>query len=365
MRKKIIITLLCLLPLFGMNVKAEELTNEDLMVTSSMPQPIQEDKIIADDNININKNVTGDLYFAGNIVTINSSVYGDVIGGANTININKNINSNVRLAANTINFNNVTTNNVTVAGANVNFINVSSNNLYAAAESITFSGEANSIKFGGQTVTIEGTINSNSTIYAEEVIIKDTAVINRALNVHAEKAITYVGNVDKTNIKYTHVKTTEYNEQSTIKSEIPGFIYKFVTISLLALIVMSFKKFNNKSIENLKSKPVETLLYGLLIFIALPITILIATISIIGIPVAVITTFGYIALLIVGKAFASIALNELLFKKTNMNKYLGLFIVILVMCVISLVPYIRFIFGLLVYSYIFGSVRTLLIKNEK
>jgi hypothetical protein len=364
MKKKIIITLLCLLPLFGMNVKAEELTNEELMVTTSVVET-KEDKLIADSNININEVVTGDLYFAGNTVTINNDIYGDAIGGANTINIYKNVNSNIRMAANTINLTNVTTNNVTVAGSNINFVHVNANNLYAAAETIAFSGTVNSVNFGAKLVTIGGTINGNSTIYAEDVVIYDTAVINGELNVKSNNAIRYEGNVDKTNIKYTHIEDTEYNYETSIKSQIPGFIYKFITISLLALIMMSFKKFNNKSLANLKSKPVETLLYGLLIFVALPITILIAMISVIGMPISIIMTFGYITLLIIGKAFAAIALSELVFEKTNMNKYLKLFITILAICAISLVPYLSFVFGLLVYSYTFGSVRTLLVNKEK
>jgi len=364
MKKKIIIALLCLLPLFGMNVKAEEPTIEELMVTTSVVEPAK-DKIIADSNININENVTGDLYFAGSSVTINSDVYGDAIGGANNININKNVNGNIRMAANMLNLTDVTTKNITVAGSNINFIRVIANNIYAAAETIAFSGTANSVNFGGKFIIITGTINSKSTIYAEDVVIYDTAVINGELNVKSNNPIRYEGNVDKANIKYTHVETTDYTYEHSFKSQIPGFIYKFVTISLLALIMMSFKKFNKKSIENLKAKPVETLLYGLLIFIALPITMLIATISVIGIPISTILAFGYITLLIVGKAFAAIALNELLFEKTNMNKYLGLFIMVLSICVVSLIPYLSFVFGILVYSYIFGSVRTLLLKNEK
>jgi len=363
MRKKIIITLLCLLPLFGMNVKAEEPTIEELMVTSVV-EPAK-DKIIADSNINISENVTGDLYFAGSTVTINSDVYGDAIGGANIINIYKNVNNNIRMAANTLNLTNVITKNITVAGSNINFVNVTANNIYAAAETIAFSGTANSVNFGARLVTIGGTINSKSTIYAEDVVIYDTAVINGELNVKSNNAIRYEGNVDKTNIKYTHVETTDYTYEPSIKSQIPGFIYKFVTISLLALIMMSFKKFNNKSLANLKTKPVETLLYGLLIFIALPITILIATVSVIGIPIATIMTFIYLTLLIVGKAFAAIALSELLFEKTNMNKYLRLFIMILSICIVSVIPYLSFVFGILVYSYMFGSVRTLLINKEK
>lgn len=322
------------------------------------------DKIIANSNINLSEEINGDLYFAGNSITINGNVNGDIIGAGNDISIKSDANNNIRVAGNVINITNTMANNMTIAGSSINFNNVEANHLYGAAETIEFSGIASSVKFSASTVTISGTINEKSTIYAEKVVITENAKINATLNIKSEEDIEYVGNVDKTNIKYTHIEGYKITREAQIKSVITDFVYAFISVSILALIILGVgEKVVDKAITKFKENPAPTLLYGLLFLIALPIIMFMLLISVVGIPLSFITMFIYIVLLMIAKAFTAVALSKMIFENNNMNKYLKLLLSVLIICVATVIPFIKGLTYLLCFSFILGSAKSLLKKE--
>lgn len=365
LKKILLLVMLVFVPLLSYTfVSADELDESEVLATSKEFEEAR-DKIIADDNISISDVVTDDLYFAGNSVVVNNNVYGDIIGAGNSININKDVNGSIRILANVINISDTITKNITLAGSSVNFNNINAHNIYAAAERIEFSGSANRVNLIAQTIIIDGTLNGNSTIEAEEVIIKNNANIKGKLNVKAEKEIQYIGDVNKDNIKYTHIETQKKSNEFNITSKLSSLIYHFITVSIIALILFKVgSKINDKSLQELKNKTFLHLMYGLLIFLLVPVILLFATFTIVGIPLVVISSFAYISLIMIAKAFSAIALSSLLFSKTNLNKYLALFITVLLVCISTLVPYLTTIAYLLYFSYTFGSARLLFIKEK-
>jgi hypothetical protein len=348
MKKYLILTFLLL---FSFTIKANALT---------FPKTI--DKFVADNNINLSENIAGDLYFAGNNITVNNNVDGDIIGAGNTININGNITNNIRVAGNNITFNNLNAKNLTVAGSNILFMNVNTNKIYAAGANVEFNGVANNINLTGAEVIIAGTINGVSYIEAEKVTIKNSAVINDKLNIKASNDVIYENNVIKDNIKFTKVQYNYNKEKFNVKTTFSGLVYKILSMSLLAIIIMSlFSKFIDKSIENIKEKKISTILIGLLIFIVMPILILLSMIAIIGIPVAIISLFGYITAIMIAGAFTAITLGSILFK--DMNKYLKVIIAVIILSILSIIPIINIITWLITIGYTFGSIKLLFDKK--
>ena len=323
--------------------------------------PKTTDKFVANNNVNLYNDVDGDLYAAGNNITITSKVNGDIIAAGNTIYVNAIINHNIRMAGNNLTFSNVSANNLTVAGSNILFANISANNIYAVGQNIEFTGTANTINFAGAKIIISGTINDQSTIYAEDVTITDTAVINNTLNVKSTKPILYQGKVNKSKIVYTKVKDLEEKPQFDITKRAFSLVYKIGYISLIALIIiLLFNKFSDKAINNLKEKPLKTILLGLLTLVITPILSVVTMISVIGIPIVIITIFAYISLLIIAGGFSSIALGKLLFK--DMNKYLETFIAVLIISILSIIPFINGLVWLTCVGYTFGSILLLFKK---
>lgn len=325
----------------------------------SFPKTI--DKFAADNNVNVNENIAGDLYVAGNNVTVNGTIAGDVIGAGNTINITGDISHSVRVAGNNINLSNVSANNITVAGNNILLMNINANRVYAAGALVEFTGTANNINLSGAEVILSGTINGISTIEAEKVTIKDTAVINDKLTVKATKDIIYDANVIKDNITYIKVDHQIKKESFNLGSKIFWFMWKIITMSLMALVIMAlFNNFIEKAIKNIKDKKVSTILFGLLLFIAIPILSILAMITMIGIPIAIITIFGYITTLIVASTFSAITLGNILF--ADKNKYLRILMGILIISILSSIPIICFFVWLTCVGYTFGSISLLFKK---
>ena len=366
MKKKLISSILLMLIV---------LTTAVPFVHAEGDDPGVSDLFLTGNNIDVNYPVEGDLYAAGNYVNILDDINGDLIVGGNMVSVESAVGQNIRAGGNFVSLNNVEAQNLTIFGQSIRLNHIQVNNVYAIGQMIAFSGTAHDVYINGYSVTIDGTISGTSEIYANSVVIKESANITGTLNIHSKNDITYEGNVDKQNITYT--KTffdNDYEYDYTTEEPTPPvfsfsrFTWKFVkslatlyVTSLLILLI--FPKATALSVENLKKNTFKPVLLGLVLAAATPALIVLVSITIVGIPLGIIATLLFAMLIIITKSYAALAVAKIAFPK--MNQFLSLLIAATIFVIISYIPIVNFLVWVISAGYTFGSLILFFNKNEE
>jgi hypothetical protein len=359
-----IMTLLLLLPL---TVKAEDKT----IATNFGPGPVTNaentyffDSTISKDITIINHNA----FVAGSTVNIKASeINGLVFGAGNTINVESTIDYGF-LAGNMININNTTNNDLFLAG---NMINITKDaqvkrDLYLAANSIAIDTDvAGRIYAAANEITLEDiTINGNAYIAASKINIVGKVTINGSLNYNSGTTI-----VGKKNLDVDQINITKVEKDNTL-SKIYSTIINIISLILIAVIINLllpniYKNIDKKIASN---KVLKDLGVGLLAFIVVPIIAIILAFTVVGIPLTFITLAIYVITAYLCTITSSILLGNLintkLFKQDD-NFYLNAIMGIIIVQLLSLIPYVGSLIELFFSLTGFGIITLMFITEIK
>ena len=295
---------------------------------------------VFDENVNITKEVFGDVYSAGRKVQVRDNVKGDAIIAGEIVNINsKEVNGNIRCAAQTININSKNIKNITLAAQNINIDeNTVANGVYLAGQNINFIGSCKGLYATGGTIIINGKIDGNVSVSCDELIIADNGEVSGEIEVYSPKEPIVNSKVSMNDIKYTAIDNSQ--DENTLKA----FMGFSTIISILASLILGFviysifKKFFINSDELLVKEPLPIVFGGIASFILVPIASLLLFITIIGLPLGMLSLLMYFIVVYLSPVVMGIILGRLVLK--GKNPYLQLFIGILVVRLLSLLPMI-------------------------
>ena len=292
------------------------------------------------ENVNITEDVSGDIYSAGREVNVENSVVGDTIAAGEIINIkSKEIRGNVRCAAQTLNIDSKNIKNITCAGQNIDIgKNTTAKAIYLAGQNINFKGNCEGFYATGQTIIINGKVDGNLRVSCDELIIADNGDITGEIEVYSPKEPIVNSKVSMNDIKY--VKTEKSADQNNIKA----FVGFSTLISIIASLIIGFviyilfKKLFISSDELLVKEPLPIVLGGMASFILLPIVSLLLFITIIGLPLGMLSLLLYFIIVYLSPVIMGIILGRLILK--NKNPYLQVLAGIIVVRLLSLLPII-------------------------
>ena len=295
---------------------------------------------VFDENVNITKEVFGDVYSAGRKVQVRDNVKGDAIIAGEIVNINsKEVNGNIRCAAQTININSKNIKNITLAAQNINIDeNTVANGVYLAGQNINFKGSCKGLYATGGTIIINGKIDGNVSVSCNELIIADNGEVSGEIEVYSPKEPIVNSKVSMNDIKYTAIDNSQ--DENTLKA----FMGFSTIISILASLILGFviysifKKFFINNDELLVKEPLPIVFGGIASFILVPIASLLLFITIIGLPLGMLSLLMYFIVVYLSPVVMGIILGRLVLK--DKNPYLQLFIGILVVRLLSLLPMI-------------------------
>lgn len=168
-------------------------------------------------------------------------------------------------------------------------------------------------------VIVNGTINGDSTITTQKLILNSGAVVNGTLNYFSpEKALENNGSKINGEVKYNQTRSIQDN--GLIKQAILSFInfwivLRFVTALLLSfLLVYIFKVFSQKVADYSLESFGTSLLIGLSVLVIAPVISVILFVSLIAMPIAFLLTFSFFFVLIISTAVSGIILGALIKK---------------------------------------------------
>ena len=326
-----------------------------------------------DDNVNISKEVLGDIYSAGREITVKENVSGDVIALGEIINItSKDLNGNIRCGAQTLNINSKNVKNITSFGQNINIgENTAAKAIYISAENINFKGVCEGFYATGDTIIINGKINGDVNVTCDELIIANKGEVTGKIEVYSPKEPIVNSKVTMNDIQYTKIDNSD-NENKLNSLVGFGTIISILASLLLGVVLYSiFKKFFIKNDDLLVREPLPVILGGMASFILVPIISLLSLFTIIALPLGIISLITYFTIVYVSPVIIGIVLGRIILK--NKNPYVQLLSGILIVRILTLLPMIgsfvwlistMIVQGLIVYEF-YRSIKYKENKIEK
>lgn len=334
--------------------------------------------------------IEGNLYFQAKSVTIEGQVWGDVIGVspnlqingqvkgdvlaiAQNINITGKVDGDLRIISNTTNISGNISKNINFLGESLVLTESSSagQDILLASVNSEFNGKvAGNIHGTSNNVLIRGEVSKdiNLTIdqtkrkkYLNTLKIEEPAVVMGSLNYKA-------GNnalITSENIK------GEINKKDPNKAphETPNagkIIYSILSAFLMAILLHLLFKEKIKNLKNIIiNKNYKTIGYGAIILFLTPIASLIAMITVIGIPIAIIALIIWGIMLFLSTILVALAVGDYFFKlikKEKLSWYLKALVGIILMTIICAVPFVGWFIKLIAALIGLGSFYYLIKK---
>ena len=324
MKKKLLNIILVLVLLLGINVNAK--TTEGFY---------------ADESLTLNKEIGTTTFAAGNNVNVSSKIDGISFIAGNNVTLSGN-HDYLFTAGNNIVATEITTKDAFIAGNVIKINACNIRDLYVAGETVTIdSNIGRNIYAGGNKVIINGTIEGNVTLGAEEIVIGKETVIKGTLKYPEDSKIDLQEGSKVESIEKYEVE--DINVEVSAVSIIQERIISFVSILLIALILLALNKDVFKKIAELEKSAsfiLKNTCIGFGYLLLIPIVAIIALITVIGIPLSIISLLIYGIMIYLSVIATSYYLGNWILKDKINNEYLLLTVSLLAIYILKLIPII-------------------------
>lgn len=329
------------------------------------------------------------LYVAGSLINLNQATGGDLVAAGGTINLDNAVEKDSLLAGATLNIGGVIGDDLRAAGATVNVRKAVLGDAVLGGGTVNIDHDAN---IGGDLVAAGGTINASSKVTGNATLIGGSVVFGGEVMgdmVVRAKKLVILSNAKIGNLKYYGPGQPEVQSGSVVGniefhkvdyfSKKPsrvfnpvGFVFKLVVLIISGLVLVWLFKGRSAAIsKQIIQKPWNSLLSGIITFVALPIfSIICFVMAGLGFYIALIVGFFYVPLLLFafleGMVTAGAWINKKLTKRTELLlDWQAVVIGAAAVCVVGIIPYVG---GLLVLLWAFialGSTAKDLVAQEK
>ena len=339
-----------------------------LSVTPAAAAELQgyDDVIIASGEV-----VNDDLYLEGNRVTINGVVNGDVLAAGSTVIIDGTVNGNVIALASTLNFDGEITGSLRTAASTIYIGGNIGKDLVIAGSTIDLGNTAEigrDLVFGASNMKVKSAIARDILGVGEKVEFSD--ITGGDISVEVESLTIASTATIKGDLVYTSENEVDVRSGAVIEGEITqktpvdrwyldwtftpvmqawtkAIAYLMVLLLGIIIILIAPRK-SAAVVSKIQTTPLKTLGWGALVFFVTPIAIVIAILTIIGIPVGLIAALLYgllifISQLVIGLFIGRWILSGFNVEETKGSLIGGLFIGFTLLTLVKLIPWVGFI----------------------
>lgn len=310
-------------------------------------------KIVAGDVVTNKASIDGLTFLFGNVVKESGNTEYDFLFG-NEITVEGNINKDLFIAGNIV---------------KVSKDAILNRDLYIACDKATI--EATNIRnvyFAGESIDVRGiTINGNLYFAGTEIFMDDDTVINGTLKYNDDAEVKGMKEENIHDVSTYHVDKYERSVKDEISSQILSAVGLTVTMIVLFLV---FKKLRTNVNEMEVSVPefAKSLVTGFVALIAIPLVSIMAMLTIVLLPVSIISIVLYCIFLYLSEGFAGYMLGKALLGKLIDEKagfVAYIFVGVVLIKVLSLIPVISGIVGIFSLFYGLGVIINLINKMRK
>ena len=338
--------------------------------------------------------VNGDLYIAGNSVTIDGTVNGDVFAAGQIVHINGNVNGGVTIAGQAVTLNGNVTNGARIAGQTVSVSGNIGRDLMVASSDLIINKDAvigKDLSTYSNTTVINGRVEGNVTGGANQLTI--SSEINGNVSVTVNNLLLTESAKIRGNLNYTSSNTADIKSGSTITGTadrtIPvskkagGWAHRgaagafffgimaFLSIFVIGLLVISIARRQITSLAfSIHDHPVPSLGWGSLCLIVTPLAALVVMVTIIGIPLGLISLVVWGILLFLCQIPVALLIGWMILSRKRDNYSYGFLVGLFTLglaClyIVGAIPVIGWIIWLGVMIFGLGSLTTTFQSRQK
>ncbi len=283
---------------------------------------------------NITSPVDRDLFAAGSQVSVDTTVSGDAYVAGSEVNIKGRLNGNLIVAGGTVTISGTVSKNLIIAGGQVIIDKSAVINGYVlgAGNELTVSGTVNGpARFAGNSFSLTNTAQ----IAGDLEVYSESSNIDPAAKILGEKRITQA----------PQPQAQARNIPSRVGSEFSAFnLFLFLSqILVLIVLIRILAPFIFTLVDSTLKSPLAALGWGLIRLIILPFLALILLITIIGIPLGILTIFFYGLGLYLSVLISGMAVGRWLFQRkwiNNENFYLQSIVGYLIIFILGWIPFV-------------------------
>ncbi len=312
-----IILALFLLIAIPVSVKAINWQNEENIIISE-GETVDGNLYFFSEEVVVDGNVNGDLIGVTNNLTVNGRVEGDVLAIVQNLNFTGEVVGNIRLIGNEVNIKGSIGRNLNLIGTNVFLSNNNKINWDALilANNLDMRGEIAGNLYGlTNSSFLNGEIKRDVNIIIRNK--EEGLVLGESLKI-GNNLFYRSANKANTSPEASIAGDTEFKElaKKNVYQFIWSLIYGIFSAILIGLLLIHlFKKPFRQSSENIYQKPFLSLAWGTLFVIILPIILIILAFTVIGLQLALILLFIWLAIILSSKVIFAYFVGRLLFNK--------------------------------------------------
>jgi cytoskeletal protein CcmA (bactofilin family) len=307
---------------------------------------VDDDLYLAGAQVDLYATVNGDVVIAGGQLNIEADIRADVIAAGGSISLRGSIADDARLAGGDVRVAGQVGDDLVAAGGRIHISPVAGigGRAWLSGGEIRIDGQVgDELRASGGRVVISGKVNGNVDLWADEIVIEETAVISGNLHYKSlhEANIANGARIDG-EVRHTLVETD-------MKPVVAGVIFAALAV-LLSIIITAvvlyllFPDYLLRVSRSLDGEPWLSLGVGLAVFAGVPLLSVILFSTALGVWLALMLLAIYLVMLLAGYFVGAMFVGNAglhMLKKTEISKALratALAIAIFALAVINLVP---------------------------
>ena len=348
---------------FGVSISFPLDSEKNTFIASN--QVISESYIWTGNVFNFNGHALKDLILFGREVVVRGVVEGDVIAFAQRVEIEGEVKGSVRGAGEIIDVRGKIGKNVSLAGKYVNILKGAEIgwDLIAGAQRLSVEGKVDGdIKGGAGEGILAGDVGGNVELKLQELTVLPPAHIKGNLIYSASREAIIPGEA-KIEGKVIF-NPLPLQPPKPIRKGTPIALKLFWLLSLIAtgaFLVLLFPRYLREMGSDMLNRPWLNIGWGFVVLVVAPVGAIIIAITLIGIPLSLMSLFIYfvaiyLSTLIVGTALGMKILQRLL-KKEDVNLYLSIIVGIIIFYILQNIPIVGLMISLLGVCWGLGGIR--------
>jgi cytoskeletal protein CcmA (bactofilin family) len=354
MKKFMVVIIVVLGAFLATPVIAAQFISEKNVATITEGQTIDDDLFISAETVIIDGTVNGDVYASGERVTINGTVNGDVYVASSKVEVKGIISDDLVALGQTITISGKV-GAVTAAGEYIMAEKAAqiSGGVLAAGNNLIFrSPVGRGITAAGSEITLDGAVERSVMLASGTITLNSETKIKGDLNYRSDESL----------IKNQGAEISGKTQRHTDPGRSFNWglaLWAFLSSAVVGLLLLKFMPTAMPAIaKGITGKPLPTLGWGVVVILLTPPLIILTLISVIGIPLAILSFMLFLILLYLSHIFVSLAVGTIISRWAHQpTGVYALFIAgLAILSLLGFIPVVGNIVSLFVVLFGFGGV---------
>lgn len=291
-------------------VGAGETVNDDLILTGDtvvIEGNVDGDVFAFANNVQVKGNIKGNLVAAGNYVDLSGTVTGTAFTAANDIYVNGRVDGNLVSAAGTTNITNS-------ALINRNWI--------AAGDRLQHDGQVGrDVLAGGSRITVNGKVDGEMEVGGGNLRIAPTGVVGGKVIFYSDRPATVENGARTGEVIFHRIEQSRFNTIDFTWFRTGWIAFRFIGFMLVGLLFLALFPGLRRSFPNLVlARPWQLPVAGIVTLVVFPVLVLLLMMTVVGIPLSVLSMLLFPALVYGGQILVSWSVASLLGERVEFMK---------------------------------------------